>query len=201
MLQPRKPSPTESPLLFEIDAEPLAETLTAWGAVQAMSRSIQTAINSVTYGNGTFVAVGSYENTNLGNFALTSANGSAWTTAKAAPSMQTLQGVAYGKGTYVAVGQNGTGGAAILTSTDGATWTTAPYALPMSQLTGVAFGNGAFMAVGASHSGTLPTILTSTDGSNWTEKTFPTAGGLNAVAYGKGSFVVVTSNGGVLNLR
>ncbi|MHB8301329.1 MAG: hypothetical protein ACYDC6_00630 [Acidobacteriaceae bacterium] len=33
MMQPRKPSPTESPLLFEIDDEPLQETLTAWGGV------------------------------------------------------------------------------------------------------------------------------------------------------------------------
>ena len=31
--QPRKPSPTESPLLFELDDEPLHETLTAWGGV------------------------------------------------------------------------------------------------------------------------------------------------------------------------
>ena len=33
MKLPRKPSPTESPLLFEIDDEPLQETLTAWGGV------------------------------------------------------------------------------------------------------------------------------------------------------------------------
>ena len=33
MIKPRKPSPTESPLLFEIDPEPLSETLTAWGGV------------------------------------------------------------------------------------------------------------------------------------------------------------------------
>ena len=40
MIKPKKPSPTESPLRFEIDPEPLAETLTAWGgiplAVQAL---------------------------------------------------------------------------------------------------------------------------------------------------------------------
>ena len=40
MIKPKKPSPTESPLLFEIDPEPLAETLTVWGgiplAVQAL---------------------------------------------------------------------------------------------------------------------------------------------------------------------
>ena len=33
MNPPRKPSPTESPLLFEIDDEALHETLTAWGGV------------------------------------------------------------------------------------------------------------------------------------------------------------------------
>ena len=33
MNPPRKLSPTESPLLFELDDEPLQETLTAWGGV------------------------------------------------------------------------------------------------------------------------------------------------------------------------
>src|SRR5664279_914082 len=33
MKPPRKPSPTESPLLFEIDDNPLEETLTCWGGV------------------------------------------------------------------------------------------------------------------------------------------------------------------------
>ena len=33
MIKPKRPSPTESALLFEIDSEPLAETLTAWGGV------------------------------------------------------------------------------------------------------------------------------------------------------------------------
>jgi len=33
MIPSRKPSPTESPLLFEIDDEPLQETLTAWSGV------------------------------------------------------------------------------------------------------------------------------------------------------------------------
>jgi Transposase DDE domain group 1 len=33
VIKPKKLSPTESPLLFEIDAEPLTETLTAWGGV------------------------------------------------------------------------------------------------------------------------------------------------------------------------
>jgi Transposase DDE domain group 1 len=33
VIKPKRPSPTESPLLFDIDPEPLQETLTAWGGV------------------------------------------------------------------------------------------------------------------------------------------------------------------------
>ncbi len=41
MIKPRKPSPTESPLRFEIDAEPLAETLTAWGWVPLVVQALR----------------------------------------------------------------------------------------------------------------------------------------------------------------
>ncbi|MGA3211873.1 MAG: IS1380 family transposase [Terriglobales bacterium] len=41
MIKPRKPSPTESPLLFEIDAEPLAETLTAWGGIPLVVQALR----------------------------------------------------------------------------------------------------------------------------------------------------------------
>jgi hypothetical protein len=33
VIKPKRPSPTASPLLFEIDPEPITETLTAWGGV------------------------------------------------------------------------------------------------------------------------------------------------------------------------
>jgi hypothetical protein len=33
VIVPRRPSPIESPLLIELDDEPLKETLTAWGGV------------------------------------------------------------------------------------------------------------------------------------------------------------------------
>ena len=42
MNPPRKPSPTESPLLFEIDDEPLQETLTAWGGVPLVVQAFRT---------------------------------------------------------------------------------------------------------------------------------------------------------------
>jgi Transposase DDE domain group 1 len=41
VIQPRKPSPTESPLLFELDAEPLEETLTAWGGVPLVVQALR----------------------------------------------------------------------------------------------------------------------------------------------------------------
>jgi len=59
----------------------------------------------VTYGNGTFVAVGE------GGTILTSQNGQNWTPRESGTT-QPLYGVTYGNGTFVAVGKNGT----ILTS-------------------------------------------------------------------------------------
>lgn len=41
VLKPKKPSPTESPLRFEIDPEPLAETLTAWGGVPLVVQALR----------------------------------------------------------------------------------------------------------------------------------------------------------------
>ena len=37
----RKPSPTESPLLFEVDDEPLEETLAAWGEVPLVAQAFR----------------------------------------------------------------------------------------------------------------------------------------------------------------
>ena len=37
----RKPAPTESPLLFEVDDEPLQETLTAWGEVPLVAQAFR----------------------------------------------------------------------------------------------------------------------------------------------------------------
>ena len=58
------------------------------------------AFCSVTYGNGTFVAVGE------GGTILTSPDGVSWTE-RASPTKDFLNGVAYGNGTFVAVGKDG----------------------------------------------------------------------------------------------
>jgi hypothetical protein len=65
-------------------------------------------LNSVTYGNGLFVAVGGSPDSST---ILTSPDGVNWT-ARTSPTSKSLNGVTYGNGTFVAVGIYGT----ILTS-------------------------------------------------------------------------------------
>jgi BNR repeat domain protein len=143
-------------------------------------RNLDKPLFSVTYGNGTFVAVG------VGGTILTSPDGVNWTQRTSGTS-NNLFGVAYGNGTFVAVRSNG----AILTSPDGVNWTgrTAPTS---DRLFGVTYGNGTFVAVGS-----RGTILTSPDGVNWT---VPALGGnpLHGVTYGNGTFVAVGGGGTIL---
>nr|WP_158540211.1 hypothetical protein [Thermus aquaticus]AWU47335.1 Cell wall binding protein [Thermus aquaticus] len=135
----------------------LVLTLTAYNA-GASSRSEVSAtwtlrvpgfnhLNSVTYGNGLFVAV---RDSPSGSAIYTSRNGRSWTE-QPSPTTKLLRDVAYGNGLFVAVGSEGT----ILTSRDGVRWMrrTSP---TRDWLSGVAYGNGIFVAVGE-----RGTILTS----------------------------------------
>ena len=166
-------------------------------------------LNAVTYGNGTFVAVGE-----LGTI-LTSPDGVTWTirtsgtsyglngitygnntfvavgdtiltspdgvswTIRSSMTSGGLQGVTYGNNTFVAVAYSG----AILTSPDGVSWTIINSGVPYGS--GVTYGNGTFVAVGDS------AILTSPDGVTWTTKNFSASLSLFAVTYGNGTFVAV----------
>ena len=69
------------------------------------------AWTSVTYGNGTFVAV-SVDGT--GNRVMTSTNGTDWTSRTSAAN-NSWSGVTYGNGTFVAVSYDGT--SRVMTST------------------------------------------------------------------------------------
>ena len=97
-------------------------------------------LNGITYGKGTFVAVGD-------DTILTSPDGVTWTSIDSGTTAS-LYGVAYGNGTFVAVGSAGTGLisiGAILTSPDGATWTSIN---SNYSLIGATYGNSTFVAVG-----------------------------------------------------
>ena len=132
----------------------------------------------VTYGNGTFVAVGALSTT------FTSPDGVHWTGTLG--TRINLSSVAYGKGTFVAVGVDGT----IRISPDGVSWAQGISIYPTF---GVTYGNGTFVAVGDKG-----TILTSPNGVHWTERTAPTSNDLRGAGYGNGTFVVVGKGGTIL---
>lgn len=157
---------------------------------------ITVGLRSVTYGNGTFVAVG-------GNTILTSTDGITWTSRSSNVSVD-LKGVCYGNGLFVAVGpENGyTSGlrcdaSYILTSPDGVTW--ASHKIGTTELSSVTYGNGLFVAVGTSTTAQLDhyykgAIVTSMDGSTWTIQHSGTDSVLNGVSYGDGLYVAVGVN-------
>lgn len=140
-----------------------------------ISRSSGTtqSLSGVTYGNGSFVAVGA------NGTVLTSPDGVIWIN-RASGTTNWLRGVTYANGTFVAVGTIGT----ILTSPDGVNWISRTSGTT-NPLTGVTYGNGSFVAVG-----TNGTILTSSDGAIWTNRNFNTVW-LDGVTYGDGTFVAV----------
>ena len=133
---------------------------------------------SVTYGNGKFVAVRSYNST----AAAYSEDGITWT-ATTIPSSANLYSVTYGNGKFVAVAYNST---VAVYSEDGITWTATT--MPSSTYWySVTYGNGKFVAVA---SGSIAAY--STDGITWTEITMPRIGNWYSVTYGGGKFVTVS---------
>ncbi|PKL19569.1 MAG: hypothetical protein CVV49_00600 [Spirochaetae bacterium HGW-Spirochaetae-5] len=108
---------------------------------------------SITYGNGKYVAVGSYINNK--NISISS-NGAAWTTISSGISEE-FKSVTFGNGLFVAVSSSGN----ISTSADGITWTSRT--ANKTPLLSVAFGNNIFIAVGNSG-----LIMRSVDGLTWT---------------------------------
>ena len=108
---------------------------------------------SVTYGNGTFVAVAP---TGTGNRVMTSPDGIAWTIRSSAAD-NSWSSVTYGNGTFVAVATTGTGNR-VMTSPDGITWTIRSSAADNSWHS-VTYGNGTFVAV--ANTGTGNRVMTS----------------------------------------
>jgi hypothetical protein len=112
---------------------------TRWSTPIALLR-FDEYLNSVTYGNGRWVAVGMGDV--AANHNATSLDGITWDSGSAFEN--TLpNSVTYGNGQFVAVG----GGGAIYTSPDGLT-DTVSISGTTSNLNSVIYGNGAFVAVG-----------------------------------------------------
>ena len=139
--------------------------------------------NSVTYGNGEFVAVGS------GHVA-TSPDGINWTLHSALSNQWT--NIMYGNGLFVASTWSGSTSTDIMTSPDGINWKYRSAIANLSWTGGMAYGNGTFVT--AAVNGTSSTnVMTSPDGVTWTARNSSITP--NAMTYGNGLFVAVSATG------
>ncbi|WP_138756167.1 S-layer homology domain-containing protein [Paenibacillus sinopodophylli] len=155
-----------------------AESLDEWNIRSPLPTG--NTLTEVTFGNGTYVAVGSK------GTILTSSDGASWT-GRASGTTNLLYDVIYANGMFVTVGAGGT----ILTSSDGASWTSRTSTLT-SIITSIAYGNS-FVAVGAGGR-----VLTSSNGVNWTSQTSGTSNNLMGVDYGNSMYVAVGNNGTIV---
>jgi len=155
---------------------------TTWTARSATEANFW---SSVTFGNGTFVAV----STSGTNRVMTSTDGISWT-ARSVPA-STWTSVTYGNGLFVAVAGFGTD--RIMTSPDGVTWT--PRGSSTDSWSGITYGNSVFVAVG---SGSTNRVMTSTDGITWTNRSIPTSSSgaqWKSVTWGNNKFVAISDTG------
>ena len=157
---------------------------TAW---TRRDSGIHETLDSVAYGNGQFVAVGSFYTTN--GTILTSSDGSQWTKQDSGTTNQLMK-IAYGNGRFVIMGEDirhNPRTPLILTSTNGVRWTMGDPETT-NLLTALAYGNGLFTAIGGND-----TVVTSVDGTRWQALSSPTNGfkSCTAIAVGNGIFVAV----------
>jgi hypothetical protein len=148
-------------------------------------------LNGITWGNGTFVAVGGgyvFNGSPLSpGYVTTSTDGTNWQIRNPGSSVG-LNNVVFGGGNFVCVGASGT----ILTSPTGAAWT-GRYSGSSVSLNGVAYVGGQYIVVGDSGA-----MLSSPDSVAWTGQASTVTMNLMQVAYGNGIFVVVGQSGTVV---
>src|SRR5580765_985874 len=137
-------------------------------------------INSVTFGDGKFVAVGAWRGMILGSI-----DGTNWTQ-EISSSSHILFGVTHGSNLWVAVGNAG----AIVTSPDAQCWTTQNSGVTQ-KLNAVVYGAGMFTAVGDRGA-----VVTSLDGINWLPQDSGTNVDLLSVAFCNGVRVAVGTHYG-----
>ena len=135
-----------------------------------VSGGVPHELESITYGNNIYVAVGE------GGVIATSPDGQTWT--RNPRGLVDLRGMAFANGRYVVAG-----GGAVWTSTDGEVWS--PTSGPtVEEPNAIIWADGSFVVVGAGGE-----ILTSRDGTTWTRVTV-TTNDLKAVIHDGNRFVV-----------
>lgn len=162
-------------------------TFNANGISLWTSQSIlENAWQSITYGNGLFVAIA---NSGVNNRVIISSDGINWT-GVTYPEDNLWTCVTYGNGMFVAV--SSTGRNQIMTSLDGIIWT-ARYTTESINWESVTYGNGLFVAVASSGRGNR--TMRSTDGITWTAYNASINNMWNSITYGNGLFVAVARSG------
>jgi hypothetical protein len=148
-------------------------------------------LNGVTYGGGTYVAVGY---SNIGSpIALTSTDGVSWSL-RSVLNGSGLMGVTWSGSQFIAIGNSCSNGCAatntgknIFTSPDGNTWTQRTSSLTTG-LKSIACSSSSCVVVGESNT-IASVVLTSTDGITWSVGSLPGGfttsytGGLNSVTW------------------
>jgi predicted RecA/RadA family phage recombinase len=180
-----------SPSVTTTPAVPAGSTWTYRTAAESLSW------NSVTYGNGTFVAVAG---SGTGNRVMTSPNGITWSSRSSAADMlwgEVAYGTPSGQPLFVAVASSGTGDR-VMTSPDGITWTSRSASDNTKQWNSVTWGDGEFVAV---QSGSGNSLMASTDGVTWTTRsTGLSQNSWVSMAYGSGvGYVAVAQSGSIMS--
>lgn len=143
----------------------------------------------ITYGNGTYVAVGKNSSDNAAT--ATSTDGISWDVVDQG-NIATNSSISFGNGTFVVVQPMGEGALGLLSSADGRNWIRRT--LPGTGWA-VAFGNGRFQVVGFAQGAGL--VHYSTDGIDWIAET-ATVGPLINIAFGNGMFLASDISGAVM---
>lgn len=129
------------------------------------------ALNGITYGNNTFVAIG-------GSTILTSSDSITWTSRTSGTTQVHLNEITYFNNSFVAQGIGYDPINVVLTSLDGITWTKQT-SVNCPNVTNATYGNNTFVTTSGCD------IFTSSDGITWTLRSSSvTNDELNNVAYG-----------------
>jgi hypothetical protein len=141
-----------------------------------------TVWNSVTYGDGEFVAL-----SQSGSIFDYSTNGITWSSTNLGVGASSFTTIAYGDGVFVALGNDGGTGVAWY-STNGINWTQTT--IPVAGVASVTYADGEFVGVAQN----TASGVVSTNGITWTPTTLESNDAWNQVAYANGEFVTVNWN-------
>lgn len=145
---------------------------------QPETSSAWVSLNSVCYGNGVFVAVGTQKSIHR------SIDGHTWTRPAYGDNYRFMDVIHEG-GKFITVATSGF----VFSSADGVSWRQ-HNVRARQDLYAIARGNGVYVAVGD-----FGTIVTSPDGEVWTDRQAPAPENCKDVTFGGGRFVVSTFSG------